>query len=431
MIVIELIRRNQIILGMLIALCLFVPWEKRRSLFWLRAIATVVISVGITLVSPVPLPFDLLVSFLLTVLAVPFCFDCGIKHVLFAATCAYCVQHITSKVTYLLLVLWMQVDYTFVFPNMELLSLGLLVVANILVCIPTYFLGTRRMLEGRELKFDSLKLIIYTGAFIIVAVFLSYYAEEALDVSSANYYVGYTSLNALCALFAFLVMLMNFINCRGESLAEAKRTLEQLLKKDKEQYEIAKQNAERINIRYHDIKQQHNMGMDAEESAKLDSEIDSLHTLYYTGNKAVDITLSEKAARCAEAGIQFVCSVDGSCLDMLKPYHIFSLLGNAVDNAVESLSGVSEEDKKVIRLDICRKSDMAVIRVENYVKNAPALIGGLPVTTKSDRENHGYGIKSMKNIAEEYGGTLYIQTAQHEFTLIVMIPITSEEKSDL
>ena len=232
-------------------------------------------------------------------------------------------------------------------------------------------------------------------------------------------------------MFAFLVMLMNFVNCRGESLAEAKRTLEQLLKKDKEQYEIAKQNAERINIRYHDIKQQHNMGMDAEESAKLDSEIDSLHTLYYTGNKAVDITLSEKAARCAEAGIQFVCSVDGSCLDMLKPYHIFSLLGNAVDNAVESLSGVSEEDKKVIRLDICRKSDMAVIRVENYVKNAPALIGGLPVTTKSDRENHGYGIKSMKNIAEEYGGTLYIQTAQHEFTLIVMIPITSEEKSDL
>lgn len=431
MIVPELLKRNQVILGMLIALCLFVPWEKRRSLFWLRAAATVVVSVCITSLLPVPLPFGLLVSFVLTVLAVPFCFDCGIKHILFAATCAYCVQHMTSKITYLLLVLWMQANYTFVVLNGELLSLGLLVVSNVLVCVPTYILGTRRVLGSSELKFDSLKLMIYTSVFIIVAVFLSYYVERALDLTSADYFIGYTSLNALCALFAFLVMLMNFINCHGESIAEAKRTLEQLLKKDKEQYEIAKRNAERINIRYHDIKQQHNMGLDAEESAKLDNEIDKLKTLYYTGNKAVDITLSEKASLCADAGIQFVCSVDGGCLDMFKPYHIFSLLGNAIDNAVESLSEVEEKDKKVIRLDICRKADMAVIRVENYVKNVPALVNGLPVTTKSDRENHGYGLKSMKNIAEEYGGTLYIQTARHEFTLIVMLPITPKAEEDL
>ena len=136
----------------------------------------------------------------------------------------------------------------------------------------------------------------------------------------------------------------------------------------------------------------------------------------------MDITLSEKAAVCADENIQFVCSVDGTCLDMLKPYHIYSLLGNAIDNAVECLRTVSDADKKVLRVNICRVGNMSVIRTENYVPDAPVVLDGMPVTTKPDKENHGFGIKSIKNIAEENGGIMHIEVSGNVFELVVMIP---------
>lgn len=421
MIVIDFIMRNQMMIGMLGSLCLFVPWKKRRKLFALRAACSVAAAMCLSIFAPIPPPLNFLAYFAAIVAVVWACFGCGAKHILFSATCAYCVQHMTSKTAYLAMTLVMMHNYAMRY-NAPQLGITMLIVANILVCIPIYFAGTRRVLRARELKFDSLKTLIYTSVFLLAAVFLSYYTENALMKGSTLLEEGYISLNAFCALFAFIILLMNFMNCRGERLAEEKRILEQLLKKDRLQYEQAKENMERINIRYHDIKQQRALAMDAEESAKLDSEIKSFKTLYYTGNKAVDITLAEKASVCVEEGIQFICSADGSCMDAIKPYHIYSLLGNAIDNAVESLRPVPDPDKKVIRLDIFRRKNMSVIRIGNYTDSMPKLENGMPVTTKADAENHGYGMKSMKNIAEEYGGMIYVDIEDHEFTLVVTVP---------
>lgn len=151
----------------------------------------------------------------------------------------------------------------------------------------------------------------------------------------------------------------------------------------------------KINIRYHDLKQQYSRATD-EERARLEEEMDNLNLRYLTGNKALDITLTQKSALCGQAGIQLVCSADGSCLEDMKHYHIYSLLGNALDNAIECLTQVNDASKRVITLDISRCRDMAVIRVQNYTPAPPTLRDGAIVTTKRDTEEHGYGIKASK-----------------------------------
>lgn len=161
----------------------------------------------------------------------------------------------------------------------------------------------------------------------------------------------------------------------------------------------------KINIRYHDLKQQYSRATD-EERARLEEEMDNLNLRYFTGNKALDITLTQKSVLCGQAGIQLVCSADGSCLEDMKHYHIYSLLGNALDNAIECLTQVSDASKRVITLDISRCRDMAVIRVQNYTPAPPTLRDGAIVTTKQNTEEHGYGIKSIKSIAEQYGATV-------------------------
>lgn len=423
MIAVSFILRNQIMIGMLGALFLFVLLRKRRKFFCLRIICSVLAAISLSAFVPIPAPFSYLVYFVAINLIVWICFDYSWKHVLFSATCAYCVQHMTSKIAYLLMTLWGHFDFVFVRYNYSLLCLAMLLLVNAAVCIPIYFIWTRRVIRGGELKLGSFKTLIYTAVFIVCAVFLSFYTELALvEGGSPLFELGYICLNGLCALFAWIVLMVNFANCRGELLTEEKRTLEQLLEKDKQQYELAKQNMERINIRYHDIKKRRGMAMTVEEAQKFDEELKKFRKLYYTGNEVVDITLSEKASLCADAGIQFICSVDGSRLDMIKPYQIYSLLGNAIDNAIESLRSVADEDKKVIRLDIFGRRNMSVIRVVNYLANEPKMENGMPVTTKLDKENHGFGLKSIKSIAEEYGGMIYISTENHEFTLVVTIP---------
>lgn len=64
------------------------------------------------------------------------------------------------------------------------------------------------------------------------------------------------------------------------------------------------------------------------------------------------------------------------------------------------------------------------MHVENYVAVAPRFTaGGLPETTKGDRANHGFGTRSMRAIAERYGGTLTAGCEGGVFRLDVMIPL--------
>ena len=156
--------------------------------------------------------------------------------------------------------------------------------------------------------------------------------------------------------------------------------------------------------------------------------MNNLNLRYLTGNKALDITLTQKSALCGQAGIQLVCSADGSCLEDMKHYHIYSLLGNALDNAIECLTQVSDASKRVITLDISRCRDMAVIRVQNFTPAPPTLRDGAIVTTKQDTEEHGYGIKSIKSIAELYGGTADCFVEDSIFYLVVTFPCGKSQK---
>lgn len=48
---------------------------------------------------------------------------------------------------------------------------------------------------------------------------------------------------------------------------------------------------------------------------------------------------------------------------------------------------------------------------------------GLPITTKKDRRNHGYGMKSIRYTAEKYNGTITVQVKNHIFMLWILIPL--------
>ncbi|SFD03566.1 GHKL domain-containing protein [Butyrivibrio sp. YAB3001] len=416
----EYIFARQVPVGMFFAALLFMPWGHKRDNFLPKFVIGIISFFAVAEICEVfsvESKIRLLIYTVLIFALIWICFECTIIHTIFYTTCSYAIQHISSKLTYMLVVpVSMKrnlTGYGFAITSLLLVS--------ILIAVVVFFKYTRPYYKKGDLQFDNVRIVVYSGVFLVAAVYLSSLLESGFPQNSESYLTSYLCLNAFCILFALAILALEFSNFNVKQLEQENQILAQLLESDKEQYEQAKRDMEIINIRYHDIKQQYTKASD-EERSKLEEEMAELNLRYFTGNKAVDITLTQKSAKCNEAGIQLICSADAGCLEHIKHYHIYSMLGNALDNAIECLEQVSDPAKKVIVLDIHKEKNMAVIRVENYTPNRPKYENGSLVTTKPDEKEHGYGVKSIQNTAEIYGGNAHIFVENEIFYLLITLP---------
>lgn len=85
---------------------------------------------------------------------------------------------------------------------------------------------------------------------------------------------------------------------------------------------------------------------------------------------------------------------------------LYSLFGNAIDNAMEAVESLPS-DKRVIDLAMEERGDMLFINVVNYFSGSLNQEAGILYTTKTENPGaHGFGMKSMRRIAENYGGDI-------------------------
>ncbi len=414
-----------IIIGLLLGVLLFVPWGQRRSYFWPRVIVGAVLALVVTkalggLSSMALLAVDVALVFA-WVLA---CFDCGPTHAIFSVTCAYTVQHIAAKLTFML-VIWRVVEGS---PMSEAQVVLLLAAATALVYVPVYFAFTRRLSSGRQLLFNSVRTAFFSTGFMVAAIYLSYVVENNFDMAQPTYFESYLCLALLCVILALAVLFLEITNCSIERLESEKDLLEQLLEKDRALYEQAREDMDKINIRYHDLKQQYST-VPAEQKLALEAEMNDLNLRYFTGNKALDVVITQKAKTCAASHIQLVCSVDGEALAGMSSYHIYSLFGNALDNAIECLACVDDVSRRIIRVNAARQGKMVVIRFENFSPKHPVVENGLVKTTKADASSHGFGVRSIRAIAENYGGSAEFFVEDQIFYLVVCIPCEALKKA--
>lgn len=72
-----------------------------------------------------------------------------------------------------------------------------------------------------------------------------------------------------------------------------------------------------------------------------------------------------------------------------------------------------------------------MIRVRNYCEEKPEFRNGLPVSTKKDKNYHGFGLKSIQYTAEKYGGGVVCQNPDNYFVLQILLPIPGDVKCSL
>ena len=156
---------------------------------------------------------------------------------------------------------------------------------------------------------------------------------------------------------------------------------------------------------------------EVEESIKI------YEAIVKTGNEVLDTILTEKSLYCKERGIVVSCVADGELLSFLHTMDLYSLFGNALDNAIEAVEKIKEEERRQIDVIIYRQQHFLVINIVNPVAEQTLFENGLPVTTKMDKNFHGFGVRSMKYIVKKYDGFINATEEDGCFSLKMLIPI--------
>jgi hypothetical protein len=297
----------------------------------------------------------------------------------------------------------------------------------------TYFLERRYKAGNLDLGVSYRDAVAAAG--IAVAVFaISNISFISRDTPISGQYAGeifyIRTLVDLCGILLFYAHQEQRLWMRAKFELNA---MGGALERQYGQYVYFKDNIESLNRKMHDFKNQI-AAIEAEgDGVKKAGYIEEVkkgiryyEAQYDTGSKVLDTILTGKSMYCAGHGITFTCVADGALLRFINVMDICSIFGNALDNAIESVEPLADPEKKLIKTAVYAQNNLLAIRFENGIEETPRFKDGLPVTTKNDRENHGYGVKSIKAAAEKYGGSMKISADNQWFALYLLIPMGGE-----
>lgn len=211
-------------------------------------------------------------------------------------------------------------------------------------------------------------------------------------------------------------------------------SIQNILDSQYQQYRQAQQAVDLINYRYHDLKN-HIIALRSRQDSKeqrdyldrLEEEIQNYQAQNKTGNQVLDTLLTSKSLTCMKQSIDLTCVADGALLDFLDVMDICSIFGNALDNAIESVSKIQDKEKRLIHLTAFSKKRFLIIRIENYCEGEILFKKGMPVTTKKEKDLHGYGLKSLRYTVHKYNGEVNIEVKDSWFSLQILIPLEMKE----
>ena len=275
------------------------------------------------------------------------------------------------------------------------------VLAHGVVCVASYYLLAKPMTKDGHYRIDAITSI-WTGVFVIFLV---------LVLSLISFVEGFQYIHAVYATMAcFLLLSMQ----RGQVIARLEEEefafREKLWNQKKMQYELSKDAMAVVNQNYHDLKHKIaavNAMTDEERRQealqRMEENIGIYDSVVHTENELLDTVLTEKRLACGRKKITMSCICDGKSMLFMDGLDLYTLLGNALDNAIEAAEKVPESER-YLSVQIQNKLGMTIVEIRNPIVTVPTIKNGILSTTKKDKESHGYGINSMKEIVKKYDG---------------------------
>lgn len=139
-----------------------------------------------------------------------------------------------------------------------------------------------------------------------------------------------------------------------------------------------------------------------------------------TKNKLLDVILNKYALLCKDKGIKFTTLSLNENLSFISDYDLSAILDNLLGNAVES---AEKEKNSYIELSLDVDNSFHKIILKNSCSTKPIEYKDALITTKGNKKNHGYGMRSVYKALKNYNGELEWKFENNEFKTTILIPI--------
>ena len=309
-------------------------------------------------------------------------------------------------------------------------SISLMLAIYVLVNLVMISLG-RRMSSGDTVKDVSWQELVST---CLTAVFVFAFSNLSFILPGTPFSATYASdifnVRTIIDLVGLTILYAHQTRIRQLHTEAELVQMNAVLKSQYEQYRNYLNSIEMINIKYHDLKHQL-AGLRAEIDPekrtewidRMSREVQAYKPEQETGNPVLNTMIAGKTLTMRNLHIQFTCVADGRLLGFMHVTDICSIFGNALDNAIECVALIPEPAKRLIHLQVSERQGFLFIMLSNYCETQMEFQNGMPVTTKTDVKNHGYGVKSIKKAVEKYGGNVTWTQHNDEFEMKALIPM--------
>lgn len=140
-----------------------------------------------------------------------------------------------------------------------------------------------------------------------------------------------------------------------------------------------------------------------------------------TGDAVINAVLNIKFREAKKKGITMPLMIDDLSNLRIKESDIVTILSNILDNAIEA--AVQCDTKKIV-LQISKNEQERKLFIDS---SNTCLVDSYNdkhrYTTKTDKDNHGYGIMNIKYAVEKNNGECIIDTKDGIFRIIITIPL--------
>ena len=296
-----------------------------------------------------------------------------------------------------------------------LIALGSILLEGAYIVIALYIIKSYKKRSPRMTTFILFLIVVL--AYCII--------ELVVTFTDTAYLIPALILSALliAAIAGCIYLFTDQLRVQRERLQLA--NLEEMLQDQVKHYTALYEANRQVAVQRHDLK---NILLNVRsyiqvgEYEKLDKYVAGFQekvqpsTLIDNGMPFIDAVLSAKMAEHAK--IPFENDISMLTLEKIKQPQIAFILAGALDNAIEACE---KSAKPFIRVHIGQQGRMISLVVENAADQPVRTAGDRLLTTKADDKAHGYGVKSMMQMAEQLHGMLTWRQKKQVFTLSVLM----------
>jgi len=154
---------------------------------------------------------------------------------------------------------------------------------------------------------------------------------------------------------------------------------------------------------------------------ELETDLDSIDTLYHSGNLQLDSILNAKLAIAEKGQIRIHCDASIPPQLHVSDLDLCVILGNLLDNAIESCRKIKDPDERFIRVYIGILKKQLYILITNATSETVKQRTDHYFTTK--RGDHGHGLKRVDQVVKKYDGYLNRQNEPGVFATEIVLPL--------